>query len=465
MKSFRTAAVLACVLLALGGLATWDEWKTTKEETYTKSKNPLATIGIDKVNEITYWYLSEEVPTSGSAGPQEVHLVKTDGSWSLTRPIAGPADGAVVDSMIKSIVDYNYATVVSSDRASWKNFGLETPGQKITMKSTDGAEETFFFGSKAPVGFNSYSATSRSNEVLMGSQHITMAVAKTLYDLRDKSMIKIKEADLTAFSYNASNIAVDLVKRDGKYSYVNDNSSEPDGAYLKDFIEDLNFARVERYLDQPESELQGKFANPEVKVTFTFTDGAKKHISFLSSGDKLYASVEGATGIMELPVEFSRKVMKKPNDFRNRRIIDAESMAALSGVTIDGDYFKKIAGSWYSGEEIARAENPVKGAELAKESAHIRPFVVDLEFAKTEDFYALDQPDYAKSIETAPIHRIVLEFADSHKKTIELFKHELLADKYWVRVEGAATGYLVARGNFESISVTPPKAEALSPEG
>lgn len=468
MKSLKTAAILAVVLLALGGLATWDEWKTKKDETDTKTKNRLSTFVAENVNEITYWTLPEEISASGSFDQQEIRLIKSDGQWTLSAPIFGLADGATVDSMVKSILDYNYAAVVSTEPASWKNFGLENPVHKVMLKTTSGAQETYFFGSKAPVGYNSYTATSRSADVFMGSQHISMAISKSLYDLRDKSLISIKEADITAFSYESGAVQVYLIKKDGKYSYALDGGSEADGAYVKDFIEDLNFARVERFLDSPDPDLLGKFASPEVEIVFSFGDLTEKRISFLSSNGKLYAAIAGKTGVMELPAEFSRKVLKKANDFRNRRIVDAAAMAAVTGLTIDGVYFKKISGSWYSGDEIKRAENPVKDAELAKESANIRPFVVDLEFAKTEDFYALNQPDYAQAAEMAPVHRIILELGEAGKKNIEVFKHKLLADKYWVRVEDVPTGFLVPRSNFagiDSMSESESEVEPLSPEG
>ncbi len=467
MKNIKLIVILTVLLFGLGGIATWDEWKTKEEEKETKGKNKLTLITPDQVTEFVYTAKPEEVAAATDGDILEIKLAKVDGVWMINHPIALAADSPAVENLLKSVSDYNYTSVVSTDKATWKNFGLENSSVKIRLKTLDGAETTLFFGSKAPVGYNSYLATSASDDVLMGSQHIAIAVTKTLHDLRSKAMVKIDESQIKSLEYNSlSGTDVSLVKDGNSYKFAA-GGAEPDVAYIRDFIDDLNFVKADKFIDNPDPALAEKFSNPEILVRLTFEGKPDLNLSFLSSADKMYARIGMGPSLIELPAEFSKNILKTNNDFRNRRIVPSAFMSTLSGVTIDGVFYKKITGSWFTGDEIAKAEGP-DGSTKAKESSHVRPFVVDLEFAKTEDFYRADQPDFVKSLLAAPVHSVILESAagDPKKITVDLYKHELIDDKYWVKVSGGPSGFLVAKSHFESITPSAKPAELpVGPEG
>jgi hypothetical protein len=467
MKNIKLIVILTLVLFGLGGLATWDEWKTKEEEKETKTKNRLTTITPDQVSEFVYTAKPEEVEAATNGDVLEVKLAKVDGVWMINHPISIAADGPAVDNLLKAVTDYMYASVVSTDKATWKNFGLDSPKVKLLLKTTKGTEETLIFGTKAPVGYNSYLATSASDNVLMGSQHIAVAVSKTLFDLRSKSMVKIDELQIKSLEYKSLGRAdVTLIKDGNNYKFAH-SDAEPDVAYIRDFIDDINFVKADKFIDNPDPVLAGKFSDPEISMKITFDGKPDLILSFLSSADKMYGRVGASQSLVELPAEFAKIILKSNNDFRNRRIVPSAFMSSLTTVTIDGVFYKKITGSWFAGEEIGKAEGP-EGPSKAKESAHVRPFVVDLEFAKTEDFYKADQPDYANSLLQAPIHTVILEGKDEPKKiAVDLYKHELLPDKYWVKVTGSSSGFLVPKSHFESItpSTKPASNAPISPEG
>jgi hypothetical protein len=467
MKNIKLIVILTVVLFGLGGIATWDEWKTKEEDKASKSKNKLTSVTPDQVSELIYTARPEEVEAATNGEILEVKLAKVDGRWMINHPLSVAADGPSVENLLKSVSDYSYASVVSSDKASWNNFGLESPNVKLVLKTADGTETTLIFGNKTPVGYNTYLATSASNDVLMGSQHISVAVTKTLHDLRSKAMVKIDESQIKTIEYKSlSGADVSLVRAENSYKFAV-SDAEPDVAYIRDFIDELNFVKVDKFIDNPEPLLAEKFLNPEISVRVVFDGNPDLTLSFLSSADKMYGRIGSGPSLVELPAEFAKTILKTNNDFRNRRIVPGVFMSSLSAVTIDGIYYKKIGGSWFTGEEITKAEGP-DGPAKAKESSHVRPLVVDLEFAKTEDFYQNDQPDFAKSLAQAPKHSVVLEAAEVEPKkiTVDLFKHELIDDKYWVRVSGASSGFLVSKSHFESLSPSvQPSEPPVGPEG
>jgi len=466
MKNIKLIGILTLVLFGLGGIATWDEWKTKEEDKEAKGKNKLTSITPDQVSELVYTVRPEEVEATTDGDELQVKLAKVDGVWMINSPISVAGDGPAIENLLKAVSDYSYASIVSSDKSSWKNFGLDSPSVRMDLKTTSGTEETLFFGNKAPVGYNSYLATSSADHVYIGSQHIAIAVTKSLHDLRSKSIVKIEEPQVKSFEYRTlSGTEVVLIREENTYKF-DSGDAEPDVAYIRDFIDDLNFVKADRFIDTPDPELSQKFLQPEVVIRFTFDGKPELNLAFLSSADKMFGRIDSSQALVELPAEFSRNILKTKRDFRNRRIVPSDFMSSLTAVIIDGVYYKKVNGSWFTGEEIAKAEG--LDAANAKESAHLRPFVVDLEFAKTEDFYQADQPDFAKSLLEAPVHSVVLEGGEGGQKkiSVNLYRHELLDDKYWVRVSGSSSGFLVAKSHFESITPSAEPVEVPSgPEG
>ena len=51
----RLVAALAFLVLLLGGLATWDEWKTKQDKEGEKTKNRLADFKVEDVLELDYF--------------------------------------------------------------------------------------------------------------------------------------------------------------------------------------------------------------------------------------------------------------------------------------------------------------------------------------------------------------------------------------------------------------------------
>src|SRR5262245_28283577 len=134
MKKLRAPLVLLAVLLALGGLAKWDEWKTEKETATEKSKGKILDIKPEDVTALTYVSkASESAPDSGAerqpgepAGklePVDAALAKQGDAWRVTKPVDAPADASGVTSLVKTLTDYSFASVVAETKDKWVDFG------------------------------------------------------------------------------------------------------------------------------------------------------------------------------------------------------------------------------------------------------------------------------------------------------------------------------------------------------
>jgi hypothetical protein len=114
----------------------------------------------------------------------------------------------------------------------------------------------------------------------------------------------------------------------------------------------------------------------------------------------------------------------------------------IKQVDIDGDQYNLADGEW-------RKEGDAK----KEVQAHLRAFLVDLEFAKTDEFIAINDPAVI-NLPSAPLHRIKLSKGgkDGNPITLDLFAVPNVEDKYFVKVTGASVIYRVARSVFKSMT-------------
>jgi hypothetical protein len=465
MKRYRTALLLFAVLFALGGLATWDEWKTKQEDVEKKTKNRLTDAKIEDVVEVSYASTGAGGEEEGEApkpqaSPLEATLVKKDGVWRMTAPVDTLAEAGSIDSLIKTVLEYTYAKTVTDKKEQWKDFGLEKPSRTITLKFADPAKNpplTVYVGDKAPVGYNVYLRTSASDTVYLGSQYLLTSSSKTLFDLRDKSVAKIDEAPIKTLVYERKgHPTIELSKADGKYKVVKPQELESDSAEVRDFVEDLNAAKAVAFHDAPGADLQAAFAAPDYKVTWVDEKGASGSLAFAEKDGKVFAAFDASQRVFQLGDDAKAKVRKELVDFRNRRVLGFD-VADASEVEIDGALYKNVNGEWFKADEA--------GKEGAKEAAHVRAFLVDLEFAKTDQFYA--PAEVEGKVAKAPENKITVRFKKPELTpvTLELFATEDAPDKFLVRRSGIEIVYRLPKSAFNSMRPSDPaKASDESPD-
>ena len=113
-------------------------------------------------------------------------------------------------------------------------------------------------------------------------------------------------------------------------------------------------------------------------------------------------------------------------------------------------------GDWFAAEEAGKKD--------AKEAVHIRAFLVDLEFAKTDRFFSAEE--VAVQLAKAPENKISISFKTpgSQPVSLELYAAEDSPDKFLVKRSGTALIYRVPKSVFNSMRPSVGKEGAGVPE-
>lgn len=455
----RLALAMGVVLILLGGLVFWDDWKTTKDEKAKAEQNKLVTLTDDQVSEIHYESLgatdSFDAAPNAQAKPVSVHVIKKDGAWRISAPLDAKADEQAVKGLIATIRDYKYDKAVSEDKGRWKDFGLDPPNRRVNLIYTKDGKQTnleVLVGAKAPVGYSAYVAINGEPKVYLGSQHIITSANKTLADFRDKTVLTIDEASVKSMVYAAAgHPQIEWTKTDSHYEIKKPIQVAADDNSIKGLVDDLNKLKATDFIDAPDAAAVISFTKlAEVgHVTWVTSNGTATTLVVRGTDKELQAAFDPKSLIMKLPDDSRMKFAKKLIDFRDRRVVALQSKNAVS-VEVDGQIFKKAKEDWYGATEAAAT--PPQG----KPKSYVQSLLVDLEFAKAEDIFETSDKR-AKDTAAAPTHRIKIEFAPESKESpliIESWDVANAPGKILLRQSGSKQLYIAPKTALANTSET-----------
>ncbi len=454
MKNWKTAAGLAVAILALGGLATWDEWKTKKEEKDKETSNLLSELKPDQIKKFHYYTVGDaetdgdKVATSTPADPKKVVQVEAslnDNIWSLTSPVSEKADQQVIQDLLKNVLDYKYEKEVASTKDQWAQFGVSNPRRKIELETNDGKKTTIYVGINAPVGFSAYVATDKSEQVFAGSQHIATSMSKTLFDFRDKKLISASSSEVESVSLKVEGSKpIALAKKDGKWFLTSPENVEADTVQVNNFLDDLTSIKATEFVENASKDIKDSLIGSKAftEVELTLVGGAKSHLVFGKPKTGFYASLNPNQKIIKISDDLTGKVSKNLNDLRNKKIFSFQS-AQVESVEIDEKTFKRVKDEWYSLEDSSKfgVDGVFKGKENEKPTvrSHIRSFLVDLEYSKAENVITPDAAD-AKKLPKSPKNKFKLTFSEASKQapiTIDVWQAADSPDMIYIRQSGS----------------------------
>jgi Domain of unknown function (DUF4340) len=418
IRNWQKMAGLGLAFLALGGLATWDEWKTKKDEAEKETKGLITSIKPASVTGIVFHSTEDSDTGNKSATPAGTPSKSVDATfklvndrWQMLTPIQSLADQQAIADLLKNITEYKTESEVASGKDKWTTFGLANPRRKIELETSDGKKTTFYVGINSPVGFSVYTATSSSEAVYSGSQYIATSTSKSLFDLREKRLFTLNAADISGFKLSLADGKSSGTKSGDKWTLTSPTSAPASMSDVNNLINDITGLKAAEFLDSPDKSIKDALSAKKLFAEIELvSDKATTEIKIAEVKDAVYALIGGNPTIFKLSNDTKSKVHKTFRDLRDKKIFSFHS-EDVEKVSLDGEFFHRIGNDWYTAADSAKlgADGKFPGTpeQQPKRKDHIRNLVVDLEYATADDIYAANSPE-AKHLPAAPLHRINL---------------------------------------------------------
>lgn len=312
----------------------------------------------------------------------KVELARRDGGWVLEGPKGGAADAVTADGLVSDLARLDLLGETRSDFDP-KEYGLDAPKAKVTVKLKDGSERTVLFGEAIPGA----DATAAAEGGRLGSVKFApiAQLTKPYDEYRSKNLVDASVADISRVTVARGPNRVVAV-RDGAGGWrleqpVKDFAS---GSFVDQLLADLAGVRATEFptvgpADMPRIGLSPPAAEvvlekgSEVVARLAF--GAAK----ADAAGRLFASRDGVVLVVDDRAQES--LGKELSAFREARLLPVDSWLVTRVVVEAGPLragAEKVEGAWRSaGREVDRTLPEDLVSRLAR--TEVRRFVTQKE--------------------------------------------------------------------------------------
>ena len=183
--NFRGLIVAVVILAGLGGVLYWSQHRKPPEETAATPAS--ATPVILKVNAADVTQIAIKQKQS-----DPVTLQKADANkWQITEPKPYRADQETVASMLSTLSGLNADRVVEDKASDRKQYGLDPAAVELDITGKSQGTRQLLLGDDTPAGGDVYAALAGDPRVFTISSYNKTSLAKSLNDLRDKSLLTV----------------------------------------------------------------------------------------------------------------------------------------------------------------------------------------------------------------------------------------------------------------------------------
>lgn len=277
---------------------------------------------------------AEQTAAPASTEPQSVTIERGDATgkvWNVTAPFKYPADGGVIESILKAFEnETTMDLLVSSDPKEHASYEL-LPDQAVKLEIyRKGQLETALYIGKNATGGASYIRPVNSEEVYRAKTVTKARLDKPAADWRDKKLFDVKKEDITKLEILNEGVTWAFKSEGGKWKAEQPADLQVDQSTLDGMARAFSNLRVADILDSAPGDTG--LTTPSMKISATLASGVK---TILVGGEKepgtRYVMREGDSQLFTVRDGSLSLFRKGRNDLRDKSLFDfdAEAMTYL----------------------------------------------------------------------------------------------------------------------------------------
>lgn len=311
----RSTLIMLVVFLAIGSYVYFYEMKGGEKRAAEKeTSEKLVAINKDSV---TALYL----------GGPGISLKKNSGKWTIVSPVQAIADENTVTSIITSVESAKRERELAEQPSGHSNYGLGQSAPAIVL-TTSVDQDTVYVGDRNPIGSSVYVRVNRDPNVYLTSAGLSTNVQKTLFDLRDKSLMVFEVNDATSMKLKTPKAAYEVRKEDGKWRLKQPIQGLADESKVTQLLNRVRNGRVKRFIEEDAADVK-KYGLDKPLYEMEVRFGADNEIKTLRIGnadkDIYYAQDSSRPPVMAIDSSLVRDLNVKLMDLRERRLNDFQS--------------------------------------------------------------------------------------------------------------------------------------------
>ncbi len=372
---------------------------------------------------IVAWDDEKLAKVSLTIGSETAELAKGADGWSLTKPVAEPADGTAVDGLLSGLKQLKALAFRTEKEVDLKAAGLDAPSRRVVISEKDASgTKEFSLGKPVPSDATRRYARRGDGAIVEIPEEAASKYPKALADLRKRDLFDFPAADVLQVKIEgpAFQLAVERKSADGAeastWSAVLPSGMSVDPSQVTTLLDQVTQARAVEFFETVPADPKTYGLDRPIHLTFTVRDRKAEEAAAQEEEKKkaaaaaakpedkkdekkdepkptapktyekaylvgvrhgltyTYVQVAGRTQVIGFPPELAQELSRGTSLFRS-----------LQALAIDPSRVSAVA--WTLGDRKARIEKGTDGKWSLKEPAGAEP-----DEAKIDAFLAALNP-------------------------------------------------------------------------
>jgi hypothetical protein len=305
--NFRGLIVAVVVLAALGGVLYWSQRQKPAEESAPVSSSTAPSIVKINPADVSQLTIKQKEP---------VTLERTNGQWQISEPKSYPADQEAVAGVLSTLSGLNADRIVEEKASDRKQYGLDPPQVELDITVKDGTRQ-LLLGDDTPAGENVYAALVTDPRVFTLASYQKSSLAKSLNDLRDKSLITLTAGKVSRVELIKKGEDLEFERTKDGWQILKPSSSHADSAAVNALVSTLTNARMDL---NTTADATSAFARATPLATAKMSGDAEvQTLEVRKNKDDYFAKSSAVTGIYKVDSSVGLGLDKKIDDFRQKK--------------------------------------------------------------------------------------------------------------------------------------------------
>ncbi len=264
----------------------------------------------------------------------EAEIKKEEDKWMLISPIYTKADNDAISSMLTAIIGGMRKKSLTDvgDKLSEYGFGEDAAFIEFKSDKTD-SPMRLLFGEKTSVPFEIYAKIDNEKSVFVVDEMIKNAIDKSLYDLRDKTIIAIVPEDVKRMSLvsSAGEIVCEQEEKDRIWNITKPGEYKGDRTAIEDIIRKINSSKIRKFVEpdeETEEEVDFKqygLDTPIVELELTKNDNSQYKLligNIDQETQNYYAKLDSSNQIFEVEEALVTELSASLTKVRDKTLFD-----------------------------------------------------------------------------------------------------------------------------------------------
>ena len=214
-------------------------------------------------------------------GDQKIEIRRRDNKWRLETPIKDQADGALVETLLSDLENWQKegtipAKEIDADKSKLAEYGLHNPKLKLKLLGQDRPPE-ILFGKDAAMEGRMYVRFQNSKETFLAGQSVKKDIDKKPEEFRDRKLTDLSNAQVRRVVLKTPAGEIELEKKDTNWEILKPLRARADDQKVNDLISQVTSARIGQFVADDRGDLR-PYGLAEPRGSITLFDQEQKKI-------------------------------------------------------------------------------------------------------------------------------------------------------------------------------------------